>query len=86
MAACVLRCDGCGELFVAQRRHRRWCKEACRKATKRALDPTVTVPDYEPLILREVAAGRLLPEDGILWILDPAEMCDRYPHDDVVAA
>ena len=82
MAAFVLRCDGSDELFVAQRSHRQWCSEACGRRTKRARNAIgATVPEYEPLILREVAAGRLLPEDGILWILDPEEMRDRYPHE-----
>jgi hypothetical protein len=81
MAAYVLRCDGCGEPFAAVRKDHRWHSEACRKATKRALgknDPTV--PEHEPLVVNELAAGRLVPHNGILWVVFPEGMRRRYPH------
>jgi hypothetical protein len=81
MGACILRCVGCGKEFIAQRGHRRWCLDSCRKRTTRALAATArAVPDWEPVVVAEIAAGRLTPEEGILWMIDPEGMRRRYPH------
>jgi hypothetical protein len=81
VGACILRCAGCGKNFVAQRRHRKWCSESCRKrATRAAADRGPDVPDWEPAVIAEIAAGRLPSHEGILWMVDPEGMQQRYLH------
>jgi hypothetical protein len=81
MRACILRCEGCGKDFVAQRRHRQWCSDSCRKRTIRASAGSGrAVPDWEPAVIAEIAAGRLTPDEGIRWMIDPEGMRRRYPH------
>jgi hypothetical protein len=83
MAAWILRCDGCGRTFIGKRRHRRWHSEACGRATRRAFTAAgkvPEVPEYEPRVLGEIAAGRISPEHGILWMVDPEGMRRRYQH------
>jgi hypothetical protein len=80
MGACILRCVGCGKEFTAQRGHRQWCSDSCRKRTTRALAASArAVPDWESVVIEEIDAGRLTPEEGILWMIYPEEMRRRYP-------
>lgn len=71
MAAFVLRCQGCGEQFVAKRSHTRWHSDACRKATTRAAAAHGDAFEHIELVVAEIAAGRLTPEDGLLWVVRP---------------
>jgi hypothetical protein len=71
-------CAGCAK---QPRRHgSSYCTESCRNAKKQraARGRRHRVPAHEDVVISEIAAGRLTPEDGLLWATHPLEMANYY--------
>ena len=79
-AAPERRCQApaCDQPLVGKRTDARTCSPACRKALSRLESPQCAVPWYEPLILQEVAAGRIDFELALDWMTDPRGKRDSF--------
>jgi hypothetical protein len=76
MAAQVLLCVVCSCEFTA-RAGAKTCSDRCRTAKRRSRPAAALPPDYEPLVVAEIYAGRLTSEEGLLWTLFPDRMRAR---------
>jgi hypothetical protein len=74
-------CEVCGASLEGKYSNAVTCSPRCRVALHRRKPPTPppavlppAIPEHEKLVIAEISAGRLSPEDGLLWTVFP-EAC-----------
>jgi hypothetical protein len=83
MAAARICICGCGrEISATARPHKATFDTACRKRVERSRRQVddLSILEHEPIIVAEVRARTLRPEDAVLWVIFPETMRARCSH------